>query len=554
LLPPSSTRYNHALLGPMSAEFWRMPGLLGRSKRHRFLRLSILGYFVVFSGSMAFLVPLYEAPDEIAHLAYLDLIAQDGRLPRMRHAGPEGHQPPLYYALASLIPTLVAPVHCIHVNARYNPFHYHHGGTRKDVPEYESVLAPVFPTLRDAVAFYGVRLLSVAGGALAVLCVLDTAPLVLGGWPRPAIAALFMASLPEFAYISSVVNNDSLANLLGALTIWAAARIARRPQNRLSYVALGLALGLGILTKKNLLCFLPGLAFLLGYVFWVNSAVRSQICKSTALCVLAAICAGGPGLVRNFLLYGDILGARVEGRMMQGIRDEKPFTSNYFWGSLWTDARGTVPRDLVTWTVIATALGVVALCAWFYRGRRLLRLQSAVLLFVGAAALGVIVLFPLRCFEGRSLSGQVLGPYWELVYISFIGQFGHFNLPLPTWIHRGYALLFTLAGVGLLASLKPRDIHNATTFTLALVVLTFGAGLTYYNMTYSQAHGRLLFPALPAIAILCGQGWDACLARLRGGLSRSAVIVAVVAFMLSADAVTLWRMYWYWYDPHQYLG
>jgi hypothetical protein len=363
-----------------------------------------------------------------------------------------------------------------------------------------------------------------------------------------------MASLPEFAYISSVINNDSLANLLGALTIWAAIGVARRPQERLCYVALGLALGLGMVTKKNLLCFWPGVGVLIVYLLWVNSALRSRICASAALGILAAGCAAGPSLVRNYLLYGDTLGAQVERRMMQGIRDEKLFTSHYFWGPLWTDSHGAISPRVVTWTVTASTVVLGSLGVWFYRCRRLRRLQSAVLVGLGGAALGAIALFPGRFFGERTLSSQLLGPYWELVYISFIGQFGHFNLSLPTWVHQGYALLFAIGALGLIASPKPANACNSATVTLALFAAMFVAGLTYYNLTYSQSHGRLLFPALPAIAILCARGWDVCLASLRGQLPRVAATGAVVGFMLTADAVTLWRMYWYWYDPHQYLG
>lgn len=521
-----------------------------RPRGGRVLSFWLGGYFLVLSGAMAFLVPPYEAPDENAHLAYVDVVAMSGQIPDMRRAGGEGHQPPLYYALAGLVAGTVAPERCIHINSFFNARHYQHGGDRPEVPEYDHVHGAVWPTPRDAVAFYAVRLLSVAFGTLVVFCTVQAGPFLVDGWPGLGLAALFVATLPEFCYVSAVINNDALAVLAGAAITWAALGVGRRPTAPWRYVALGAALGVGAMTKKNVLCFWPGALFLVGYLLWTRPAARGRIARAAGLGLLAAILIAGPWLVRNQWMYGDPLGARVESRMLTSIRREKPLISWYFLGHLWTAPRAGLHgyRPVVASGAVLGVIAMLAAGVWLYwAGPTRPRARATFVIGLTVFGLAAVLLFPTWIAGAR-----YIGIFWELVYVSFIGQFGHFKLPLPDWIHQGYGTLFVLGGAGLFLSLKPRDPDNAAVFTLALFVLTLVVGVTYYNMTYSQAHGRLLLPALPALAMLCGRGWQTLLAGARRRSVQTALAAAVAGFFLAADAVTVWKMYAYWYDPAQY--
>jgi 4-amino-4-deoxy-L-arabinose transferase-like glycosyltransferase len=501
---------------------------------------------------MVFLVPLYEAPDENAHLAYVDIISQSRHLPTMRHAGGEGHQPPMYYLIASILPTWLAPDRCIHVNARYNPIHYQHGGRRRDVPEYENVFSPVFPTPGDTIAFYGVRLVSLLCGILVIIITFDSARLFLDTEPGALLSVFFVASLPEFSYICAVINNDALAFLAGAVITWASVGIARRPFNSSNYLALGASLGAGVAIKKNLLCFIPGAIFLVLYLVCRNSGNRRQILKGAGLALMSAVLMSGPWVARNYVLYGDALGARTEARMLAGLRREKTIFSWFFVGNFWANARATLTHHQLEAKLSAAFIAaiVIAMGLWFYRsGSRRERLRSW--LFAGLTVLGIsfVIIFPSYIAGAR-----YIGFFWELIYVSFIGQFGHFKLPLPDWVHQGYGILFVLAISGVLVSIRTGSPRNAGICTLLMYALSLLAGIIYYNMTYTQAHGRLLLPALPAIALLCGLGWQTLLDGVGARPLRLACLVSVIAFLLIADAVTLWRMYQYWYDPAQYLG
>lgn len=524
------------------------PGQPGVS---RLLPAALAVYFALLSSGMVFLVPPYEAPDENAHLAYVDVVATGGRIPDMRRAGPEGHQPPLYYALAGLVAGLAAPDRCIHINARYNTLHYQHGGSRPEVPEYEHVRSSVWPTRRDAAAFYAVRFMSVLFGTLTVVCAGRAARDMVGGWPGAGLSVLFVATLPELCYISAVINNDALAVLTGAAITLAALGVARRPTSRLAHVWLGAALGVSVAVKKNLLCFWPGAIFLIAYLSWRNAADRRHVLRAAAFGLLAAAAVGGPWLVRNQWTYGDPLGAAVEARMMLGIRQEKPLWSSYFLGAVWTAPGAGLHglRPVLAAAVMALTAGVLVTGVWLYRAGPARRRGRAT--FAGAlAAVGVaaVLLFP------DWIGSRYVGIFWEMVYVSFIGQFGHFKLPLPDWIHQGYAVLFVLGGAGLYVSLRPGDPDNASVFTLALFLGALVAGLVYYNTVYSQAHGRLILPGLAALAVLCGRGWQTLLAALPSRRARFGLALAAAAFFLVADTVTIWRMYAYWYNPPQYGG
>lgn len=118
----------------------------------------------------------------------------------------------------------------------------------------------------------------------------------------PLVLPMFF---PEFARL----GNDSLCLLLAGIAAWLYAKLRLFPARRRWPVLLGLALGLGALTKAF---FLPMTAAILVH-FGISTAratgfrpARRWIDPALVACVFAAV--GGFWYVRNWFLFGDAVG------------------------------------------------------------------------------------------------------------------------------------------------------------------------------------------------------------------------------------------------------
>ncbi|OQA39813.1 MAG: Dolichyl-phosphate-mannose-protein mannosyltransferase [Chloroflexi bacterium ADurb.Bin325] len=152
------------------------------------------------------------------------------------------------------------------------------------------------------------RLVSVLAGLLLVLA---TYGLGRELWPaRPEIAlagAAFVAFLPESLFVGGAVTNDMLAAALAAAALWWAAAGRSWP----AALAVGVALGLGFLTKASAIAVWPaaGLTLLLVDGWRVQQPSR-RLGRFILTAVIATVIAA-PWLWRNWTLYGDPLGAPV---------------------------------------------------------------------------------------------------------------------------------------------------------------------------------------------------------------------------------------------------
>jgi hypothetical protein len=298
---------------------------------------ALLVYVAVFGTAFALLVPPFEAPDEPAHLAYVDFVATRAALPNQYDpqqdipgvgASPtEGHQPPLYYAAAALLLRLARQSPCLAAPPMPNPLHAWNGsgGTRTDLPLFQhdgntwrSVDLPCLLLLRECSVLLGV--LNVA----AVLAL--SRHFFAGGWAL--VPGVLAGTLPQVLFSSGVVTNDGLANLLASLCLLCAVRLLDDAARRGPYLVLGLTLGLALLTKKTSLFLVPALAVLAAYLLYRRRRERIVAGAAAALGVAALVC--GWWFLRNRALYGDVLGSAMEKATLGALVQEKGLGSAYF--------------------------------------------------------------------------------------------------------------------------------------------------------------------------------------------------------------------------------
>jgi hypothetical protein len=357
----------------------------------------VLATFITVSTVYNVSVPLYEAPDEIAHAHYVKVIAEDGELPRFESVREyEAWQPPLYYAAGAAILKLFSldsPP-----RLAWNP---------KFGPETENFVHTAredYPYSGPVLSVHVLRGLTTLFSAGAIIFIYLTALLIFPERRLLALCAAATASLvPQFAFMSASVNNDAPAVLFAAGTVYFGLRSLRDDRN-IWVVLAAVMLSLGALTKLSILAVavVPVAAVLLQGGPWWRKPFR--------LWVLAAIplLAAGWFYLRSMELWGTV------------------YPANLFWPQqplpIWDEAYLTVlPEDLTE-------------SFWYMGGPMLLRISEPIYLaldaIVGLALVGVIVAFirsEWTSFQRRSLMLLALLPFIAIAMVLYFSVAYHFQ-------------------------------------------------------------------------------------------------------------------------------
>ena len=104
------------------------------------------------------------------------------------------------------------------------------------------------------------------------------------------------------------------------------------------------------------------------------------------------------------------------------------------------------------------------------------------------------------------LSAYFLLEFPVVLFESFWGRFGWMSLRLPDAIYLALVLPAAAAVIGLL--LGARQMSRRHLLLAAIVVFQLGQ-IVAFNLTFTQAQGRFLFPALGPIVVLMCAGWMA---------------------------------------------
>jgi 4-amino-4-deoxy-L-arabinose transferase-like glycosyltransferase len=123
------------------------------------------------------------------------------------------------------------------------------------------------------------------------------------------------------------------------------------------------------------------------------------------------------------------------------------------------------------------------------------------------------------------------------LHASFIGLFGWISIRMSPIAYRGYDALFIVGALGLaVMGLKWLAAHGRVNVPIALCIvwtIAVVAALLYSRLIFLSFHGRLLYPALPAMAVLCAAG----VAQLVGPAVRTWVAAALCVTLAVAAAI-----------------
>ncbi len=406
---------------------------------HRAILL-VLGAFIALTTAYSVTTPLFEAPDEQWHFAFVQYAAQGRGLPvqtlsNSDHlARQEASQPPLYYLLAAgatfWIDTSDFPA-IIWENPHYG---FNVPGVVNDNKNlFIHTGAESFPYRGSTLAIHLARWVSMLFGALAVLCTYLLALEIFRErkW-LAAGAAGFVAFVPQFIFVSGAVSNDSTIVATAALALWLMTRLFFIQVRLRDTIALGAAAGVAALAKVSGL----GIVFLAALVIFLvhRKNIRALVIHCSLFTVYFLLVAGW-WYTRNWILYGEFTGTE----MMLRVFGE----------------RGA----LLTVQQLATQMTEVWETFWVGFGWGNVRAQAFVYVLFGAlmglSAIGWVVAF------ARFVADKAQGGSWQTLVRS-----------------------------------------NAVFSVLAVwILLTFTALLRWMEVTQAP-HGRLFFPVLPALAPL----------------------------------------------------
>ncbi len=254
-------------------------GALRRSAA-RIPRAAYLCALVGMMNALAWSVitPPFEVPDENAHYAYVQQLAETGSLPRAL---------PKYVGLSPAEDSVLITIHAFEIPGySMNPApltgveqrgleaveakHLSARGSgdalsaSANPPLYYALEAVPYELSPSGTVLNRLALMRVLSAIFAGFTVFfvfmflrELLPGTRWAWPVGAIA---VALQPLFAFISSGVNNDALLYAFAAALFFTVARMFRRGLDEWTGLAIGTALGIGLLAKLTLLGFAPGVA------------------------------------------------------------------------------------------------------------------------------------------------------------------------------------------------------------------------------------------------------------------------------------------------------
>ncbi|MBX3013481.1 MAG: hypothetical protein KF832_18315 [Caldilineaceae bacterium] len=312
--------------------------------------IAILGLFFAIGLWYSLTTPPFETPDEIHHYAFARHLAAGYGLPVQNPDveeawSHEGSQAPLYYWLVGRLTAGIDQSDFDQLNVpnlRANIGDPLFPGNKN----FMLYSAQPHPLQGSNLALHIGRWVSLLLGGLtlwftyriAQLALADY-PAIASAWPLslPLLAVIWVATIPQFAFISAACSNDSMVIVTSAATIYWLARLVTNATHRsirfMEWIVLGICIGLAALSKLQGLGLLPlvGCATLIIARLRHNWRVPFQALLPV---VLPALAIAGWWYWRNYSLYGDLFGVSHL-LSNNGLRGDA-----ITWDSFWGEFRG----------------------------------------------------------------------------------------------------------------------------------------------------------------------------------------------------------------------
>jgi 4-amino-4-deoxy-L-arabinose transferase-like glycosyltransferase len=415
----------------------------------------VVALYLVLAVAYAVYTPAWQAPDEPAHYNYIRYLAEEHRFPVLK----PGDFPAAYLEEikgAGFPPEMsIAPI-------RYE-FH--------QPPLYYLLAMPVYRLFGGALL--PLRLLSVVLGALLLPVIYWTVREVVPEAPGLALGtAAFVAFLPMHLAMTAAVNNDSLAELLGAVVLLLTLRYLKPAASwegeardvRLP-VLLAIATGLALLVKSSLYILLPVVVLAIAVRhLWL--AEEARLLRASSLYLLPAVLLALPWWLRNAAVYGglDLLGLGRHDAVVVGQLRTAEFVASQGPAALVQDLTLTTFRSF-----------------WGQFGWMGVLLDQR--LYQAVAVLSLLAVAGLLAWAAGAWRRRAGVPRWQWAAVAVLALWAGLTLASYLWYnisfvqHQGRYLFRALLPIGLAVALGWREALERERALGLAAVLAAGAGL-----------------------------------------------------------------------------
>lgn len=322
------------------------PGRIAQATQvsERLWLLAILGLFLGMGLWYSLATPPFETPDELYHYAFVRHLAAGNGLPVQNPAveeawSHEGSQAPLYYWVAGWLTSAIDQRDFAQLNVP-NPRANIGDPLFPGNKNFILYSAAAHPLQGSNLALHIARWLSLALGCLTLWLIYQIARLAFSDyaqasqfWPLALLPVLWVATIPQFTFISAACSNDSMVIATSTATVYWLARLLTKAPHRpialLEWLFLGILVGLAALSKLQGLGLLPLVAVATLLMAAVQRDWRLPF-RAVLPVTLPLLLVAGWWYWRNYSLYGDWFGV-TNLLANNGLRPE-PITWDSFWG------------------------------------------------------------------------------------------------------------------------------------------------------------------------------------------------------------------------------
>jgi 4-amino-4-deoxy-L-arabinose transferase-like glycosyltransferase len=384
---------------------------------------AILACYLVLGALYAWETPRWQTPDEPAHFNYIQYVAQENHLPVLE-PGDYPHQYLEEIKAARFPPDM--PIAPLRYESHQPPLYY--------------VLAAILYRATAGLSFdlrlLALRLFSVLLGAAALWV---TYRVLHESFPEPGFvsvaATALVATVPMHLAMTAAINNDALAELLLALLLWQAVRAIQKGLTRGRTLAMGVLLGLALLTKTTIYLVAGGTVLLTALLSQPSAGRSALRAKAGALAVVLALALllALPFFVRNARIYGglDILGWQRHDSIVAGqlrtvdliaqtgfasfarrlvLTTFRSFWAQFGWMGVLVDERIYLALALLT-ALLTAGLAIFLVRLWRRRqSTALTAVQGRILLLFGAAIVLTVLTYLGYNIEFVQHQGRYLFP------------------------------------------------------------------------------------------------------------------------------------------------
>jgi len=455
----------------------------------------------------AVVVPPFQAPDENAHVAYVQSLAERGQLPgdtarpfqsTEQASGADADNADQTAQQLFVKPEWSTRRHDAWLERQFSAEERSDGGgvnpASANPPLYYLWLVPPYEVASGGDLFDRVSAMRLASVPFLLLTV--TAAWLLAGVvfgpnrPLQLAAASVPALLPMVTFISASITPDSLLYALSGLVLWLGARLITGRGGLRDVAAIGAVAALAVVTKATSYALLPAVAIAVLTYALRAAGGRRRVALTLVLAGVAFATVAGPWYVT----------ARLEDRPASG------------------QLAGSAPASAVDYREFGSYV-------WQYY-------------------------LPRLPFQARN---GALGRYpqaYETWFKQSVGAFGWLETRWPGTV---YAALFVLAALILAAALvalvrRRRELDPMLLVFFAAAVVTLLAGLHWNEYRLAEgsgilsSQGRYLFPLLPLAGLVAATALTTVPARLRAG-ALGLVVGGLSALQLFALALVVTRFY-----------